>query len=78
MPALAVVEEGAEDAWRIEIWQAAPIDGAVLADEGNGAQVANDAVVVDGQVAHRSVWFQGGPPSTMKVALTACSTSREA
>ena len=46
-PALLVVEDRGEDARRIEMRQAEPVDRAVHADQGRGPHVADDAVVLD-------------------------------
>ena len=57
-----VIEDGAEEAGGIDVGMAEPIDGAVDAAEGDGAHVADDAVVFDGLVHARGVWlgFGGG------------------
>src|SRR4029079_9393758 len=41
--AFLIVEDGGEDARRIEVGQAEPIDGAILAHERGRAQVADQA-----------------------------------
>src|SRR4029077_635345 len=41
---LLVVQDGGEDARRIERWDAEPLDGAADADEGRRPHVADDAV----------------------------------
>ena len=48
--AALLVENGAEDARRIEARAAVPVDRAVGADEGDRVQVADDAVLGDRQV----------------------------
>src|SRR5262249_50036533 len=50
--AAPVVEDGSEDAGRVEVGQAEPVDRAVEPDEGRGVEVADDRVVLDGQIAH--------------------------
>src|SRR5262249_38309895 len=51
---LLVVEYRREDARRVEVRQAAPVDGPVDPDEGDRVQVADDAVGLDRLVAHGS------------------------
>src|SRR5262249_14743052 len=55
--ALEVVQDGGEDAGGVEVWQAEPVDGAVHPYQRGRAQVADDAVMLDGLVArsHRMV-----------------------
>ena len=60
-PAFGVVQNRAEHARRVEVRQAEPVERAVLADEGGGPQVADDAVVFDRLVGHGA----GGPPWVM-------------
>jgi hypothetical protein len=50
--ALGVVEKRAENAGGIEIGGTVPVDGAVHADQSDGAHVADDAVVFDGLIRH--------------------------
>src|SRR5205814_10631238 len=50
---LLVVEDGCEDAGRVEMRQAEPVDGPVTADQGRGVHVADKAVVFNGQVGHK-------------------------
>src|SRR5262249_12947363 len=45
------VEQRAKDTGRIEVRNSAPIYRTVPADERNGLQVADDAIVLDGQIA---------------------------
>src|SRR5258707_5604482 len=47
-----VVEDRREDARRVKVRQATPVDGPVDANQGNGVQVADDAVGLDRLVAH--------------------------
>jgi hypothetical protein len=47
---LPVVEDGAEDARRIEVRQAEPVDGTVHPHQRRRAQIADDAIVLDGLV----------------------------
>jgi hypothetical protein len=47
-----VVEDRREDARRVKVRHAAPVDGPVDADQGNGVQVADDPVRLDRLVAH--------------------------
>ena len=47
-----VVEDRREDARRVEVRQAAPVDGPVDAHQGDRVQVADDAVGLDRLVAH--------------------------
>ena len=55
--ALAVVQDGGEDAGGIEVRQAEPVDRAIHPHQRGRAQVADDAVILDGLVArfHRTV-----------------------
>ena len=64
--ALSVVQDGGEDAGRIEVRQAEPVDGAVHPHQRRRAQVADDAVVLDGLVArsHRAA-LHGWHPVTV-------------
>src|SRR5829696_2950632 len=55
MPALLVVEDGAEDARGVEGRQAQPVYGAVGTDQRRRVQVPDDAVVLDGQISHLSL-----------------------
>jgi hypothetical protein len=48
--ALPAVEQGGEEAGGIEVREAAPVDGAVLADERGGMQIADYAIVLYGLV----------------------------
>jgi hypothetical protein len=50
-PPVVGVEERREDARRVKAWVAVPVDRPVGADEGDGVQVADQAVLGDGQVA---------------------------
>jgi hypothetical protein len=50
-PALLVVQDGGEDARGIKVRQAEPVDGAVHPHQRGRAQVADDAVMLDGLVA---------------------------
>ena len=50
-PALSAVEDRAEQAGSVEALGAEPVDRALVADERDGVQVADDAVVLDRQVA---------------------------
>ncbi len=45
--AFYIIEYGAEEAWRIYIRIAKPIDGPAHAGERNRAHVSNDAVILD-------------------------------
>ena len=56
--AFGVVEKRTENAGGIEIGRAMPVDGAVYADEGDGAHVADDSVVFDGLVGHSNSLLQ--------------------
>ena len=47
------VEDRAEQAGRVEALGAEPVDRALVADERDGVQVADDPVVLDRQVAAR-------------------------
>src|SRR5262249_31415792 len=51
---LLVVEDCREDAGRVAGRQTAPVDGPVDPDQGDGVQVADDAVGLDRLVAHGS------------------------
>ncbi len=57
VPAVARVEDAAEERWRVEAGQAAPIDAAVDTDQRGAAAVADQPVGPDGEVtagpAHR-------------------------
>ena len=57
--ALARVEDRGEDAGRIEPRQAVPVDRAVRTDERDGVQVADHAVLGDGQVVGHGI-VRGG------------------
>ncbi len=50
--ALLLVEDRREDARRVEVWIAEPVDRAVHADDGRAVHVADDAVILDGLVRH--------------------------
>ena len=50
MPALFVVEQRREDRRRIEIRERQEIDRPVHADQRDGLEIADDAVVFDGLV----------------------------
>src|SRR5262249_53044839 len=56
-PALAVVQDGGEDAGGIEVGQAEPVDGSVHPHQRGRAQIADDAVILDRLVArfHRTL-----------------------
>ena len=49
-PALLVVQDGGEDARRIEVRQTQPVDGAIHPHQRRRAHVADDAVILDGLV----------------------------
>jgi hypothetical protein len=53
--ALALIQERAENAGGIEMREAAPVDGPVVADERDGMQVADNAVIFDGLVGDVSL-----------------------
>src|SRR5258705_2460461 len=47
-----VVEDRREDARRVKVREPTPVDAPVDANQGNGVQVADDAVGLDRLVAH--------------------------
>src|SRR5215210_4727561 len=55
MPALLVVEDGAEDARGVEGGKAQPVYGAVGTDERRRVEVSYDTVVLDRQIPHSSL-----------------------
>src|SRR5215213_3793695 len=58
MPALLVVEDGAEDTRGVEGGQAQPVYGAVGTDERSRVQIPDDTVVLDRQIPHSSLLSQ--------------------
>ena len=52
MAAFVVIENRAEDAGRIEVGEAEPVNGAIFRDQGSGAKVADDPVVLDRLIGH--------------------------
>ena len=50
-PALLIVQDRGKDAWRIEVRQAEPINGAVHPHQGGCAHVPNQAVILNRLVA---------------------------
>src|SRR5215210_8352061 len=58
IPALLVVEDGAEDTRGVEGGQAQPVYGAVGADERSSVQIPDDTVVLDRQIPHSSLLSQ--------------------
>jgi hypothetical protein len=48
----SLVENRAEDAWRIEVRQAAPVDRTIHAYQRDSMQVANDAIGLDRLIDH--------------------------
>src|SRR5262249_3811510 len=50
--ALGVVQDRSKHTGRIKAWQTKPVDGAIHANQGSGAQVSDHAVVFDWLVAH--------------------------
>src|SRR5215471_14163782 len=63
-PAFAPVEHCGEDAWRVELRQAAPVDRTVHPHQRDRVQVADDAVGFDWLVGH---FFTG-------LSKSSCST----
>src|SRR5215210_9592176 len=55
MPALLVVEDGAEHTRGVEGGQAHPVYGAVGTDERSRVQIPDDTVVLDRQIPHSSL-----------------------
>src|SRR5215204_763478 len=55
VPALLVVENGTEDARRVEGGQAHPVYSAIRTDERRRMEVPDDPVVFDGQITHSSL-----------------------
>jgi hypothetical protein len=53
-----LVENRGEDAWRVELRQAAPVDRTVHAHQRDRVQVADDAVGLDRLIGHSSAAFQ--------------------
>ena len=60
--AAARVEDRAEEARRVEVRKAEPVDRAVEGDQGHRVQVADDAVVLDRRVAHATAPPPAGSP----------------
>src|SRR5215212_5521148 len=58
VPALPVIQDGAEDARGVEGRQAQPIYRAVLTDERRRIQIPDDTVVFDGQITHAGYRLQ--------------------
>ena len=54
--ALLVVQNCSEHAGRIESRHAKPVDGSLDADQGNGVEIPNYAVVFDGLIGHQPNW----------------------
>jgi hypothetical protein len=52
MAALLLVEDRREDARRVEVWIAEPVDRSVHPDQRRAVHVADDAVILDGLVCH--------------------------
>jgi hypothetical protein len=50
--ALLLVEDRREDARRVEMWVAEPVDRSVHPDQGRAVHVADNAVVLNGLVRH--------------------------
>src|SRR5207248_171583 len=49
------IEQRPKDTGRVEAWEAAPVDGAVLAHQGHGVRVADDRIVLYRQVGGHSL-----------------------
>ena len=61
---LIVIQNCSKDAWRVEVGVTILIDGAIHANQGDGAHVADDLVILDGLIRHG--WFpQDGPTSAI-------------
>ena len=52
MAALGIVQDGGENTGRVKVRAAEPVDGAVDAHQSHGVHIADDAVILDGQVSH--------------------------
>ena len=52
-----VVEDRAEDAGRVEMRKAEPVDRPVQGHQRDRVEVADDAVVLDGRIAHPAVLY---------------------
>src|SRR4029453_6034483 len=63
--ALFIIENGGEDARRIEVRQTAPIDGAVDTYQRHGVKVADNAVILNGLIRH----FYSFLPSKQIIAI---------
>src|SRR6266446_9231494 len=57
-PSFVLVENRGEDAWRLELRQAAPVDRTIHAHQRDRVQVADDAVGLDRLIGHSSPAFQ--------------------
>ncbi len=73
VPPLVGIQDAAENGGRVEAWQAHEVDTAGYADQGRGVQVADDAILLDGQVA---VGIIGGYPGGGGVRGSHCSCER--
>ena len=51
-PAFAIVQDGAEHAWRIEVGKTEPVDRAVHTNQRTGSHVADQAVLFNWEVRH--------------------------
>jgi hypothetical protein len=50
-----IVQDRSENAGRVKLWVAVPVDRAVYAHQGNHAHVADDSVIFDRLIRHFSV-----------------------
>jgi hypothetical protein len=62
---LFIIQDGREDAWRIEVRQTAPIDAAVHTYQRHGVKVADNTVILNGLIRH----FYSFLPSKQKIAI---------
>src|SRR5919106_2926282 len=76
MPALLVVEDGAEDTRGVEGGQAQPVYGAVGTDERSRVQIPDDTVVLDRQIPHSTLPSQHRYPCLYLTAPCEACASR--
>src|SRR5712692_1900495 len=80
-PALAAVQQPGEDARRIEVRQAEPVDGAVHPDQRGRAHVADDPVILDWLVARSHfkvlLCWHSDPSTWAQIAFSSCRVSHQ-
>src|SRR5262249_39631214 len=60
-PSIALIENRREDAWRVEVRKATPVDRTVHAHERHRMQVADNAVGLDRLIGHFGTRFSKRP-----------------